>query len=297
MLMDRVHESLADTHVPSQRVHFHRFMLDVHASVHARKQYLLATYGRDKTLSLAPEKDALVHVAHEVADSAALLCFDEFQVTDVADALILSKLFGTLFRRGVVVIATSNQPPSELYKGGLNREYFLPFLDLLQTHCRVHDMASGKDHRMGQSVSWCVPGETPGFLLFTVVLRVVCAQRHGGTSYHVADEATAHAEASLADAVSGNGGPPDGATDTRDSFFGAAVPGRVVSVPVMMNRTVDVFSPAAGVALMSFDELCGTHVGAADYQALGRSFVSARLAVVCSIRRRCCCCCRCWWWC
>lgn len=117
-----------------RRVHFHDFMLDVHARVHAWKRHDLEEHGRVRTAAEAarPERDALRHVARALARDSWLLCFDEFQVTDVADALIMRTLFAELWGAGSVVVATSNRPPEELYQGGLNRGYFLPFLDALR---------------------------------------------------------------------------------------------------------------------------------------------------------------------
>lgn len=95
-----------------RRVHFNKFMLEVHARLQRLKARQLEQYGRQRNIDLDPRKDAISLVADEIADESHLLCFDEFQVTDVADALIMRKLFGVFFRRGVVVVATSNTPPS-----------------------------------------------------------------------------------------------------------------------------------------------------------------------------------------
>jgi predicted ATPase len=93
------------------------------------------------------ENNPIYRVGLQLAAQYSVLCLDEFQVTDIADAVVLSQLFGVLFRKGTVVVATSNRPPQELYEGGLNRSYFLPFIDLLQKHCIVHSLQSQIDYR------------------------------------------------------------------------------------------------------------------------------------------------------
>ena len=87
-------------------------------------------------------------VADAVADSATLLCFDEMQIGDITDAMLVGRLFERLFERGVVVVATSNRAPDELYKDGLNRQLFLPFIALIKDRLEVHQLASATDHRL-----------------------------------------------------------------------------------------------------------------------------------------------------
>jgi predicted ATPase len=95
-----------------KRVHFHQFMLEIHQKIHLYKKDLLSTYGRELNLNLSSERDAISQVAESIAKESKLLCFDEFQVTDICDAMILSKLFAVLWSKGTVLIATSNRPPS-----------------------------------------------------------------------------------------------------------------------------------------------------------------------------------------
>lgn len=130
-----------------RRVHFHAFMQDIHSRVHQLKQLDLQTHGRNFHVDTSLQRNPIFRVAMDLADEVKLLCFDEFQVTDVADALILSQLFSVLFRRGTIMVATSNRPPADLYEGGLNRSYFLPFIDLLCKHCLVYNMNSNVDYR------------------------------------------------------------------------------------------------------------------------------------------------------
>ncbi|KAL7093214.1 hypothetical protein ACP275_11G029400 [Erythranthe tilingii] len=114
-----------------KRIHFHDFMLNVHSRLQKHRGVA----------------DPLEVVAGEISDESILLCLDEFMVTDVADALILNRMFRHLFSNGIILISTSNRAPDKLYEGGLQRDLFLPFIDALQERCIVHQIGSSVDYR------------------------------------------------------------------------------------------------------------------------------------------------------
>nr|USU34016.1 cell division protein ZapE [Methylobacterium sp. OTU13CASTA1] len=186
MLMDLFHEAAPG---PKRRVHFHGFLADAHERIHAHRQALKA--------GTAKGDDPIPVVADALADEATLLCFDEFTVTDIADAMILGRLFDALFKRGVTVVATSNVEPDRLYEGGLNRALFLPFVAELKNRVDVLRLDSRTDFRL---------------------------EKLGGASvYHV--PADAEAEAALARAFKGLTGKARGRPAT------VRVKGRDVPVP------------------------------------------------------------------
>lgn len=218
MLMD-----LFFTHVavePRKRIHFHQFMLETHARIFARRQ--------------SDPGDPLPAVAKSWADEARLLCFDELQVTNIADAMILSRLFTALLASGVTVVATSNRPPVDLYKDGLSRELFLPFIDLIQRELQVIPLDGPTDyrlHRMGGMPTYYSPnGPEATKALSELFFRL--------TDFPVEDRA--HVPAAELDV----GG------------------GRILQVPKSLK----------GVAVFSFRKLCGEARGAADYLAVARAY-------------------------
>ncbi|MGL5446391.1 MAG: cell division protein ZapE [Rhabdaerophilum sp.] len=138
MLMDLFYEQLGVRR--KRRAHFHAFMADVHARIHEFRQKLKS--GEIKG------SDPIAPLAEALAEEAWVLCFDEFSVTDIADAMILGRLFEALFARGVVLVATSNVEPARLYENGLNRALFLPFVDLIQNRLDVIKLEARTDYRM-----------------------------------------------------------------------------------------------------------------------------------------------------
>lgn len=137
MLMDLFYDCLPDN-IPKRRVHFHAFMIDVHDYIHCRRTTDKNHDGVDAVLPALAEK---------IAKQSRVLCFDEFHVVDVADAMILGRLFRGLFEHGVIVVSTTNWEPDRLYEGGLQRDRFLPFIALLKERQEILHLDSPHDYR------------------------------------------------------------------------------------------------------------------------------------------------------
>ncbi len=172
MLMDMFYDAAP---VPKRRrVHFHEFLADVHSRIFAYRQKLKA--GEVK------EPDPIAPIAADLAEEASLLCFDEFTVTDIADAMILGRLFTALFAAGVVVVATSNVEPSRLYEGGLNRALFLPFVALLTEKVEVLRLDARTDFRLeklGGAPTYHVPADAAAQAALDEAFRRVSGSAHG----------------------------------------------------------------------------------------------------------------------
>ncbi len=147
MLMDAFFETAPPAR--KRRVHFHAFMLDIHERLHARRR-------------LRAERDPIGPLARELAAEAWLLCFDEFQITNIADAMILGRLFAGLFEAGVVVVATSNIRPDGLYAGGLQRDRFLPAIALLKARLDILELAGPIDYRRDRIKGMTIFHTPPG---------------------------------------------------------------------------------------------------------------------------------------
>jgi cell division protein ZapE len=218
MLMD-----LAFDHVdvrPKRRVHFHEFMLETHARLRKARE--------------TEEADPIEPVAEQIAEEAKLLCFDEMQVTNPADAMILSRLFGKLLEQGVKVVTTSNRAPGDLYKGGLNRELFVPFIELIERRMIVVEVNGPTDYRLDRLTGvevWHVPNGPEA----TAALSRAFFQL---TDYPVEDRAKVPSE----------------------------------ELDVGGGRTLHVPKSLKGVAVFSFKRLCGEPRGAADYLAIARRY-------------------------
>ena len=205
---------------PKQKVHFHKFMLRVHQEMHAAR-------GKGNADAIMPT------VVESVAARGPLICLDEFQVTDVADALILQRLFTGLWDKGCVLVATSNRPPQDLYLNGLQRARFLPFIDLLQEQCNVISMdESETDYRLVQKLE---SGSVPVY--FT----------------NEASEKKAF-DKLFYDLVGSNAVAP---TQLKTS-------GRKILVPQATLKR--------GICRFDFADICKKAMGAADYLVIGQSF-------------------------
>ncbi|CAB9522578.1 AFG1-like ATPase [Seminavis robusta] len=223
-----------------RRSHFHEFMLDVHDRIHKHKQ-------------IRPKEDPLPSVALSLAKEARILCLDEFQVTDIADAMILQRLFGMLWmesnnwnffeRRdiGMVVVATSNRAPEALYEGGLNRALFLPFIETLKRHMDVVEMHGSNDYRRDNNNHQSNDTQQSFFWPAT----------------------SSETRQALQDVFAAAADSHDGIVRVHDED---------ITLPVRMGRHVRVPKSNNACAWFDFEDLCGAPLGAADYLAICERF-------------------------
>ena len=247
--------------IPVRRVHFHSFMLEVHNRIHLWKQQQIKHEGRNRHIDLRPERDAIVQVAKAIASEAWLLCFDEFQITDVADAMIVQRLFSTLFHDGVIVVATSNRLPDDLYLNGLNREYFLPFISTLTTHCRVYNMDSTTDYRRLTLPT----NNNTNLHQFTPYMYPLNEQTLTNLHQHLQ-----HIINNYNQKLSISSTKSITSTSSHPTISLATLPYKEISL--LMNRTLRIRSPVPGIGIANFYELCSKPLGSSDYIGICTNF-------------------------
>mmetsp|Transcript_22820 Transcript_22820/g.34584 ORF Transcript_22820/g.34584 Transcript_22820/m.34584 type:complete len:598 (-) Transcript_22820:45-1838(-) len=211
-----------------RRIHFNEFMLDVHQRMHRLKQQKV--------------DNAVSQLALELVKEGYLLCFDEMQITDIADAMIVKRVLGEMLDQGAVCVMTSNRPPKDLYKNGLQRELFVPFITQLEEKCTVVEMVSEKDYRMLTS-DGCT----------------------ANTTYFIIKEGE--------DATANNNNNNE--QQQLEQIFHTLcepVQPQPTTVRTRAGRRVEVPLAAHGVARFTFDELCNRPLGAADYMVIARAF-------------------------
>ncbi|KAJ7129365.1 AFG1-like ATPase-domain-containing protein [Mycena epipterygia] len=233
MLMDLFYSTLPPDIKRKRRVHFHAFMIDVHKRVHAVKA------------SAGNVGDPILPVARDLANEASVLCFDEFQVTDIADAMILRRLLESLLNFGVVCVMTSNRHPDDLYKNGIQRSSFIPTIELLKSQFEVTDLDSGTDYRrMARLASSVKP------------------------YHHPLTPETTKKIGSIFDSL----------TSSHDDD--PVVRNRKLHI---WGRTLLVPASTSTVAKFTFQELCGSPLSAADYLEITRVFGTVFLLDVCKM--------------
>jgi len=214
MLMDLFFEAVQLEH--KRRVHFHAFLQDIHVRFN------------DFRAQNSDGGDPIPSVIKSIANETVLLCFDELQVVNIVDAMILGRLFEGLFHHGVVIVATSNRPPKDLYKDGLQRKKFLPFIDLISRNLDIIELGAERDYRLERML---------GMRVFHQPLE------------------------------------PE-AREDLDSYFRELTKGYIPASEKIMvkGRSIEITCAAAGVGRISFDRLCGTALGPADYLEISRRY-------------------------
>ncbi len=216
-----------------RRVHFNTFMQEVHAFIHSWR--------------LQNKTDAISALAKHIRSSARLLCFDEFHVSDIADAMILGRLFSKLFELELVVVITSNRHPNDLYQGGLQREQFLSFVEVLQNAANIIELAADQDYRLNypssaqQTTYYCPPAEE------------IEAQGFAKPAHEFVKRSFRKLT--------------EGALPQPDSIL-------------MLGRELRLAAVHNDILLSSFNELCGQALGSADYLAIAKRFNIVMVAAI-----------------
>lgn len=235
MLMDLFYETAPLS--KKQRIHFQEFMLDIHARLKVwhglstqQRKLALKDIVLDRKIDL---DDPIPAIAHQIASTTTLLCFDELQITDIADAMVVTRLFQELFDQGVVVVSTSNRAPDELYKNGLNRHRFIPFIDRIKERMEIIPLNGPIDYRYDR-------------------LKGV------ETYFHPVNDATTMALSTLFFRLT------DRNIEDRDKVPSGEL--------IVQRRKLFVPKSARGVAVFSFKRLCANPLGAADYLAVAKAY-------------------------
>lgn len=229
MLMDLFYAVAATP--AKRRVHFHEFMLDIHTRLKAWHD--LSAHERAQHGRRSDGDDPIPPVARQIANETTLLCFDELQVTDIADAMVLTRLFKELFTLGVIVVATSNRPPDELYKDGLQRQRFLPFVADIKERLEIIALNGPVDYRYNR---------LQGAETYYYPVNAETSDQLSATFFRLTD---------------------------RRIEDRAKVPSEEL---IVQGRRLFVPKAARGVAVFSFKRLCANPLGAADYLAIARAY-------------------------
>ncbi len=227
-----------------KRVHFHEFMLDVHAKM--KEWRSLSGKERAARGGRASEDDPIPPVARQLAADATLLCFDEMQITDIADAMVIGRLFKEMLECGVVVVATSNRPPDDLYKDGLNRQLFLPFIERLKSDFDVVSLNGPTDYRYDR---------LKGVQTYYFPVDKETTAKLSAAFFRLTDRDVGNREKVPSDEL--------------------MVQGRKLFVP----------KAARGVAVFSFKRLCANPLGAADYLAIARTYHTVIMVAIPELSR------------
>lgn len=231
-----------------QMVHYHKFVLNVHQFMHNSKQ--------EQRQKGADNQNPIDAVVDHVLESGRLLCLDEFQVTDVADAMILKELFGKLWRRGCILVTTSNRPPRDLYLHGLQRDRFLPFVDLLEEKCSVVSLMenetdyrmviSARDKEVDKTKDSAVDDDEPS--------NSTTSARRAKQVYFCGRDQKKVIQKLFYERARGRPTNPS-TLETQ---------GRKVKIPMACK--------SKSICMFSFEDLCQKALGAADYLVIGQHF-------------------------
>lgn len=229
MLMDLFFSAVPLT--TKRRGHFHEFMLDIHARLKAWHSF--SKKKRSQPGKQTRMEDSILAVAQQIATETTLLCFDELQVTDITDAMVVARLFDALFDKGVIVIATSNRKPDDLYKNGLNRQRFVPFIERIKETMQIVTLNGPTDYRYDR---------LKGTEVYLYPVNQETTEKLSAAFFRLTDRSV----------------------EDRDK-----VPSEVLNV---QGRALFVPKAARGVAVFSFKRLCANPLGSADYLAIARNY-------------------------